>query len=374
MHFLKLSLPIIFSYTLTFITSLFIHNYLFNSIAASSLGLSSLFLIFFFLYKQKIVSDQNLIITCLHILVFIIAGLHLNTKKLRHHKILSNLPTTVEKYEGIICDKYSLENQRRNLCLKVKIVRSNYLSGYCIKLLSISSDNASPGDLIAFNAKLVPSSLKTISLRCNNIIASAFSNNYQTIPLESANLFERLAILFIKLKFKIFSSLSRKMTRLTSALFSSLFLGKNSSNLNFYRVKYYWNILGISHYLARSGIHIMLLLIIWSYVIFMIPISYVCKQILLILISVLFYALSWPSISFTRAIIGSCFFIFCKLRRIAIAPIHVICIICLLDLLANPFNLFLLEFQLSFGLTFFLLIYSQFTQNLSNKYFRPDIN
>lgn len=146
----------------------------------------------------------------------------------------------------------------------------------------------------------------------------------------------------------------QKLSQRSFDYFSLIFLGykqvhkKNDLTTTFN----YW---GISHYLARSGLHIVLFIVIWQYFLNLLPLSFIFKNLILLLICLFYTLMSWSSLSFYRAL-----FIFLltqngKLIHQQVNYAHLIIFLALTFLLFNPMNLFFLEFQLSFGLTAILV-------------------
>lgn len=157
------------------------------------------------------------------------------------------------------------------------------------------------------------------------------------------------------------TSLKRKMSWTTFKLVSCIFFGdkrmlKNSP------LKDSFNFWGISHYLARSGLHVMILLFVLTLSLRPIPIPHYAKRILIILFCLIYCLLSWSSISFFRAL---AVFLLCEAGLFVTKkphPLYLLGIVCFLILAFNPFQLFFLDFQLSFLLTAAL---SWFARNIN---------
>ena len=113
----------------------------------------------------------------------------------------------------------------------------------------------------------------------------------------------------------------------------------------------YW---GIVHYLARSGIHVVLTVSCWELVMRFIPLHFFIKQLILILLILVLHLFTWPSISFMRAVTTFLLSKGCTLSSLAFQPIHILSLTTFFTLVAYPLYLFSLDFQLSFGLTFVL--------------------
>lgn len=156
-------------------------------------------------------------------------------------------------------------------------------------------------------------------------------------------------------KQRLLNRCKKKLSPATFSFFASVFLGNKM-----YEKKYMENpknhckTWGISHYLARSGLHMVIFIYICYLLLCFLPIPFVLKQIILICIGILYYILSWPSISFIRAFLSFLLFKACTLLQVPSQLIHLLSIVTISVLLYNPMQLFFLDFQLSFGLTFAL--------------------
>lgn len=149
-----------------------------------------------------------------------------------------------------------------------------------------------------------------------------------------------------ELKMRIFQKLSPR----TASLFSTLFLGGKATK-HHHELRTSFSCWGIVHYLARSGLHVMVLIGAWSFLLSFVRIPWVIVQIFLFLLLSVYYLLSWPSISFIRACIAWLCYQGFGLRGKSTRALHIISLTTLIVLLINPYQLFFLDFQLSFGLT-----------------------
>ncbi len=150
--------------------------------------------------------------------------------------------------------------------------------------------------------------------------------------------------------------LFKKMSPKTFSLFSSLLMGnKNAvaSKLDSYKNDFKsW---GISHYLARSGLHLIIFVLIWNFLFNFLPLSFRFKHFLIFLLTLIYATFSWSSISFIRAIGAYFLYKIGTLLLYQTHPLHILSILCSALLIYNPLNLFALDFQLSFLLSFCLL-------------------
>lgn len=146
---------------------------------------------------------------------------------------------------------------------------------------------------------------------------------------------------------ELYTRLQAKIPPRPFAYFSSIFLGnktKQPPRDNFY---YF----GTAHHLARSGLHVALFVLLWTVLLWLIPLPRILKHLILVALCLTYAVLSWTSTSFIRAI-G--IFLLYQLGAILNKQtnlLYLLQLIAFVILLTNPINLFFLDFQLSFGLT-----------------------
>jgi competence protein ComEC len=169
-----------------------------------------------------------------------------------------------------------------------------------------------------------------------------------------------------KLKEKIFYSLRKKMSARSFQLFGSLFLGnKHAAPLKKNeQIKLHFNTWGVTHYLARSGLHLVLFIFLWNLLLSLIPIRYSFKQILLVALTALYFLLSWTSLPFIRALMTFILYRMCILSRVAPDFLYLLSLTCFILLLINPVQCLFLDFQLSFGLTAALSLFAHIKTHL----------
>ena len=154
-------------------------------------------------------------------------------------------------------------------------------------------------------------------------------------------------------------------------LYGTLFLGIDKV-LPQDPLKHVFNYWGIIHYLARSGLHIMLFVFLWRTVFY-----YLCGRkrswIYVVAPFVCIYVLVTPgSISFMRGVWSFLLLMIALLIKRPYHLPHLLVMLAVLFLFYNPYILFFLDFQLSFSLTYTLLMlqeafYAQYIQNKIKK-------
>jgi ComEC/Rec2-related protein len=154
------------------------------------------------------------------------------------------------------------------------------------------------------------------------------------------------------IRMDLITRIQEKLSRKTFALFSSIFLGnrqivKKEMNL----IKDYYKTWGISHHLARAGLHLIIFIAIWGLLLNILPLPFIGKQLLLIALCIIYLLLSWTSTPFIRAFFTFCIYKLCVVSKTSSNTIHTLTIVTFCMLLFNPALLFFLDFQLSFGIT-----------------------
>jgi ComEC/Rec2-related protein len=165
-----------------------------------------------------------------------------------------------------------------------------------------------------------------------------------------------IARTFHSFKHTLFARLEEKIPDSTFPLFAALFLGNKTVSKNAHEEypKDDFQIWGISHHLARSGLHMVIFIMLWELILSMLSCSFALKQCVLLCFACIYCVLSWSSVSFIRAFTTFLLYRVCVAFNVPINPLHILTIVCASVLAYNPMQLFFLDFQLSFGLTFAL--------------------
>ena len=108
---------------------------------------------------------------------------------------------------------------------------------------------------------------------------------------------------------------------------------------------------GLSHMLARSGLHLVAFSLCCTWLLGPLTVYYVIKDILISVILVLYALLSWPSTSFLRALIMILVFYACRGIGLRYTPLHWLTMTAIIFLCYNPIQAIFLDFQLSFLMT-----------------------
>jgi competence protein ComEC len=163
-------------------------------------------------------------------------------------------------------------------------------------------------------------------------------------------------------KTRLLNELKYKLSSNGFRFFSSLFLGNRTCiKESLEETNEQFKTWGISHFLARSGLHLALFIFIWQAIFCIIPLPLIYKQCIISLLSCLYFILTWTSAPFTRSFALFIMNKFCLFAKTPFHLLHYLTIIAFCFLLYCPLYLFFLDFQLSFALTFALAWFNQIT-------------
>ena len=160
-----------------------------------------------------------------------------------------------------------------------------------------------------------------------------------------------------------FNASKTALSPVTHALYLSIFCGKKLKSHTTTQLKKLFAYWGISHHLARSGLHLIILISLLLFLFSCIPCSFLKKQWIIAGLLSFYYLITYPSVAFMRAFYIYLFYTLCKQLHIISNPIHILLITTLVILAINPHHLFFLDFQLSFSITLLILWFFQETQN-----------
>ena len=154
---------------------------------------------------------------------------------------------------------------------------------------------------------------------------------------------------------QILFSIHKQLHTISSSLFEPLFLGKKEKNIENLEIQHksiYW---GIAHHMARSGAHLAILFGLIMMILHYTRFAYFYRYIFCIFLLIGYHAISQPSISFIRSLIMILIHIIGKTCNKIPSSLHTITITTLATLFYNPMQLFFLDFQLSFGITYIII-------------------
>ena len=159
------------------------------------------------------------------------------------------------------------------------------------------------------------------------------------------------------------SATNHAFSELTKTLYLSIFCGKKIKSVTTTKMKKLFQYWGISHHLARSGLHLVILISLLSFLFSFVPCSSSKKQLLTLALLFIYYIATFSSVAFMRAFYMYIFYVACRQLYLPSNAVHILLVTALLVLTLNPHHLFFLDFQLSFGITLLILWFLQITQN-----------
>jgi len=154
---------------------------------------------------------------------------------------------------------------------------------------------------------------------------------------------------------KFLCLLKKQLSKKSRSLFDPLFLGKkekNKSSLDVQHKSIYW---GIAHHMARSGVHLAILFGLIMLLLHYTQFAYIYRYAACVILLTTYALISQSSISFLRALCMILLYIFAKILKKIPSSLHTLTLTTLLTLFYNPMQLFFLDFQLSFGITYIII-------------------
>jgi competence protein ComEC len=297
-----------------------------------------------------------------YLLIFFSGALLLNLQKNNSKHLLNKIKNKKINITATVLSKKELQNSniKEEIQLKAKSCSLSKMSSFNLLCYTYTPTKMQPGQEVEIKnieIKGKPLNKKNNSfqdfLLKKNVVASLFSKklNYKIL---NKNINPIKQFLY-KTKKRINEKIRKKLKQNSYSLFSSIFLG-NKTNTISSKDKNIFNIWGITHYLARSGLHIVIFIIIWQLFLSLLPINIKIKNIFLLILSLIYLSLSWPSLSFLRAFYVFSLYQVSTLFNKQSNFLHLLTLICILILIKNPIQLFFIDFQLTFLLTFTLAI------------------
>lgn len=295
-----------------------------------------------------------------------ISGHYLYQQKINlHHQFNSQLQNQVITITGILTDYTKVNNAylKHRLTIKIQAIEPTNLPT-CLKHSIWVYTRSNPKILIGQQIKLsnlkfkaVPNGQFQEHLLKNGISTSIFVPELQ---IEVTSKIQDCLGIANQYKLNLNKSLIKKMSPQTAAAFSSIFLGqKQIYPYEQANIKNNFQIWGVVHYLARAGLHLILIAMIWQMFANFWQLPLWACQTLIMLLMLLFHFLSTSAIPFIRALITLLLNRACQLLKLQIHILHILNLSCLIILITDPATLFFLDFQLSFGLTYGLVFLNQ---------------
>ena len=258
--------------------------------------------------------------------------------------------------EATIVSINELQHKRFQQSMIVKTT-SKPIEGKQIQIYTTNNNNVEPDDQVVLHGiTLKKPRNKEFSLHLirEGCFATIFTtkNNFQVIKNSNSSLRRTIH----KLRSAIQNKLKSKLNPQAFAFFSRIFMGnKQERTADWDDLKQGCQVWGISHYLARSGLHLIAFILLWELLLQLIPLGFIPRHILMLLLSVVYFLLSYSGISFTRSFVVSVLYRACAILNLQGDLFHLLTIAGLSILLLNPVQILFLDFQMSFALTFSLV-------------------
>lgn len=180
-----------------------------------------------------------------------------------------------------------------------------------------------------------------------NLAGYIYLKNPQAKILEHSNW--NLVRSIRNLRNHVVERLHKKLSKPTFTLLASIFFGKKMlDEKEMDKIRDGFRNWGIIHHLARSGLHLIIFILLFSFLLSYLPIPFATKELLTVLLVLFYAAFSWISLSFMRAMALFLLYKFCSLQKLQTHAVHLISLVAIALLVWNPYQLFFLDFQLSF--------------------------
>jgi ComEC/Rec2-related protein len=165
------------------------------------------------------------------------------------------------------------------------------------------------------------------------------------------------------LKYLLLSKLKLKLTPTGFNLLATIFLGhkKAGNPQDTQLIRDQFQVWGLAHFLARAGLHMIMIALLIKLLLLLLQVPVRLSSPIIIALVLIYHQLSWPSVSFLRALHMVIIYETCKLLNLQIDGLHLLNLILIGTLLSNPVQILFLDFQLSFALTYALVL--AFRQN-----------
>jgi|GEM_PF-6581887 len=282
------------------------------------------------------------------------ALVHYHTQQYYHQLHLLKIPISLS---AIVQDCVTTTNKKYP-CMLWVTYEGNTMHCFMPETLSCS-----PGDTLHIRSATyhVPNKSFQRYLQKEGVLASWFlKKQHYTLSVSPKTSIKKW---FFILRTKITRGLKAKLHPTTYDLCMLIFFGQKLHTPLTKKVQTEFGWWGTCHQLARSGLHVVLFITTWGFLINMLPFSFIIRNSILLAIVAFYYAISWPGIAFIRACIMIFLYILLKIIKIPIYPLYILVLACFLILLSSPLQLFFLDFQLSFLLTAAILFFYHPTHN-----------
>jgi competence protein ComEC len=279
---------------------------------------------------------------------------------LKNHQLISE----GKYFNGMIINKKKLDKKYLYL-ININSFKKNQNKIYNDSIITIlSKKNYLTGTFITIPSLIIlqkfnnKDDLKKNPLNLSSHLSGITSNIKINNHYEYNIIYKPFNVLFL-LKEQFHNFLENYFDTENKIFFDTIVLGKSIENKLYKNIFLIW---GISHYLARSGLHIQICMsFIISFFLFL-GFSYTNSALIQLIILILFYFFTFPSISFFRALIMFFLFLICKLIKLPTTTLHIVSLTTIITFLFYPFCFLQLGTQLTFFTTFILALINYLNQ------------
>jgi|GEM_PF-4853950 len=225
----------------------------------------------------------------------------------------------------------------------------------------LTTNNTPPdvGDTITIKNFLCTSPSESLRtwLRKNNL--SGYAYHVSDITVTHHPTISIHAILW-HVRNRIQEAIQSKLSPHAYGLFSMLFLGVSDPQTasTHHKIFSYW---GLNHYLARAGLHLLIFVLILNLLMGIITTRFITKAFIHIGTAGFYYLLTWQNMPFVRSFLVLVASQCCHMLRTPINTLHLLNLVMVGYTIFHPHIIFSLDFQLTFLITYTLILISRYT-------------
>jgi hypothetical protein len=341
-------LPVIFIIALLLLSSFFIHLYL--SIKIIILFFIIFAFILFFLNKKF----------CLFFIISIAIFFLYHEYQLSRHLSIHQMITQGKKFSGIVLNKKELDKKYLYLVNLYACQINGKKEIVDAQITVVSHKNILLGDYIFIPYIFFIQKYDSIEQLKKNpfSLSSHASGIASNIKINMITHYKKAYSFFtflFGLKERFHNELRTYFIDRNKFFFDTIFLGKMLNNKKY---RHLFSIWGISHFLARSGLHIQICITVLISFFLFLGFSYSVSALIQLFILFLFYFFTFPSISFFRAFLMFFLFLICKLLKLPTTSLHTLSATIIITFFIYPFCFLQLGSQLTFFTTGILALVS----------------
>ena len=150
---------------------------------------------------------------------------------------------------------------------------------------------------------------------------------------------------------QLFTRIHHKLSYQAASYSSLMFFG-NKYQFACDDMRFTFSLWGLSHFLARAGLHIVLFIMWFTLILRFLPLHATYKDLIMFILCAGYDALSWANLPFIRAWYAAVLTICKRLTGRHVTYLYLLCLNCFAVLFFNPYHLLFLDFQLTYAITF----------------------